>query len=104
MPPRRVLVILATGPEAGDLARAAALLGAAHRRGAPATLFAMHHGVRALAAEPALVRDLLDHGDVIGCATSADLHGVDLAALGVQIGSQHDHAPRAEHDVLVAFA
>ncbi len=85
--------VLATGPEAGDVDRVVELALAARRRRLPVSIFAMHRGVLALAASPVAVATLLDADcDVVGCATSADLHHVDLAALGVVAGSQDDHA------------
>jgi hypothetical protein len=101
----RLGLILATGPETGDLPRLLALATAARHRGLAVDVFAMHAGVLALAAAPATVAALVDAGcDVVGCATSADRHGVDLAALGVVAGSQDDHAAAtdARHHV-VAF-
>ena len=88
-----VAFVLATGPETGDLAYLVELALAARRRKLQVAIFAMHHGVRALAAHPADVARLLDADcDVIGCATSADAHAIDLVALGVVAGSQDDHA------------
>ncbi len=89
----RLGLVLATGPATGDLAHACALAHAARRRGLAVELFAMHDGVRALAAAPAAVRALLDDGcEVVACATSADRAGIDLARLGLTAGSQDDHA------------
>lgn len=94
----RLGIVLATGPEHGDLAYIVGLAMAARRRKLPVAIFAMHRGVIALAAHPAAVATLLDADcDVIGCATSADTHGVDLAALGVTAGSQDDHAAITDH-------
>ena len=46
-----------------------------------------------------------DGHEVIGCATSADAAGIELAALGVVVGSQDDHAALcAWADRVVAFA
>ncbi len=85
--------VLATGPEAGDLGHVVELAMAARRRRLPVSIFVMHRGVLALAASPAAVATLLDADcDLVGCATSADRHYVDLAALGVVAGSQDDHA------------
>jgi hypothetical protein len=85
--------VLATGPETGDLGYVVELAMAARRRKLAVAVFVMHRGVLALAAHPTAVATLLDADcDVIGCATSADAHGVDLAALGVVAGSQDDHA------------
>ncbi|HUQ05582.1 MAG TPA: DsrE family protein [Kofleriaceae bacterium] len=85
--------VLATAPETGDLAYVVELAMAARRRKLPVSLFAMHHGVRALAANPVAVATLLDADcDLVACATSADAYGIDLAALGVVAGSQDDHA------------
>ena len=66
--------------------------------------------VRLLAAtktqSAAAVAALVDDGhEVIGCATSADAAGIELAALGVVVGSQDDHAALcAWADRVVAFA
>ena len=85
--------VLTTAPESGDLAYVVELAMAARRRKLPVSLFAMYHGVRTLAANPVAVATLLDADcDLIGCATSADAYGIDLAALGVVAGSQDDHA------------
>jgi hypothetical protein len=89
----RLTFVLATGPETGDVACVVELALAARRRNLAVSLFAMHRGVVALAATPAAVAALHDADcDLVGCATSADQHGVDLAALGVTAGSQDDHA------------
>ncbi len=103
----RLTFVLATGPAVGDLARIVALARAAQRRHVPTALFAMHHGVTTLAAAPALVAALHDADcDVVGCATSADQLGVELATLaaaGVAIGSQDDHARLVDGARVVAF-
>ncbi len=101
----RLGLVLATGPEVQDLQRVLAVARAARRRRLAVAVFAMHRGVVALAAAPAVVAALLDAGcDVIGCATSADRHGVDLAALGVVAGSQDDHAAITDRrHAVVAF-
>ena len=85
--------ILATGPEQSDLPRIVALARAAQRRRVATTLFAMHRGVLSLASDDERTT-ALHHAncDLIGCATSADQFGVDLAALGAAVGSQDDHA------------
>ena len=94
----RLGVVIATGPETSDLGHVAALAHAARRRGIPVSIFAMHRGVLALAAAPAVIAALHDAGcDLVGCATSADAHGVDLAVLGVVAGSQDDHAAFTDH-------
>lgn len=91
---------------AGDLGHVAGLAHAARRAGVAVRVFAMHDGVRALAAAPAAVAALLDDGvEVAACATSADRDGVALAPLGLAPGSQDDHAALvAGADRLVAFA
>lgn len=100
---RRLGLVLAT---AEDLPLVCALARAALARRVAVRVFAMHHGVRALAGAPAAVAALVDDGhEVIGCATSADAAGIELAALGVVVGSQDDHAALcAWADRVVAFA
>lgn len=97
-------LVLATD-DAGDLRAVAGLARAARRRRMAVTVFAMHDGVAALAAAPALVAALADDGcELIGCATSADARAIDLRALGVAVGSQDDHAALAHRaHRLVAF-
>ena len=104
MSARELGIILATG-DVADLHAVVGLARAARRRGLPVTLFAMHEGVAALAAVPAIVASLLDDGcELIGCATSADAAAIDLRALGLIIGSQDDHAALAHRAWrLVAF-
>lgn len=99
----RLGVVLAT---VDDLPLAAGLARAAVARRLAVRVFAMHAGVRALAADRAAVTGLADDGvELIACATSADAAGVDLAALGVAAGSQDDHAALcAWADRVVAFA
>lgn len=95
---QRLAFVLATGPETGDLAYVVELAMAARRRKLPVAIFVMHRGVLALAADPTAVATLFDADcDLIGCATSADRHHVDLAALGVVAGSQDDHAAITDH-------
>ncbi|MBK9031800.1 MAG: DsrE family protein [Myxococcales bacterium] len=91
---------------ADDLALVAGLARAAVARRLAVRVFAMHAGVAALAAAPAVVAALLDDGcDLCACATSADRAGVALASLGVVAGSQDDHAALcAWADRVVAFA
>lgn len=94
----RLGFVLATGPETGDLGYVVELAMAARRRKLAVAIFAMHRGVLALAADPVAVTTLLDADcDVIGCATSADRHQIDLAALDVTAGSQDDHAAITDH-------
>jgi hypothetical protein len=91
----RLSFVLAT---VSDLPYVVELAMAARRRKLPVAIFAMHRGVVALAANPVAVATLLDADcDVIGCATSADKHGIDLGALGVTAGSQDDHAALTDH-------
>lgn len=101
----RLGLVVATGPEAGDLALAAELALAARRAGAAVEIFAMSAGVAALAAEPERVAALLDAGcDLVACQVSCAAAGLDLAALGVSEGSQDDHAALAGRaDRLLAF-
>jgi hypothetical protein len=99
----RLGLVLAT---AADLPPVVGLARAAARRRIAVRLFAMHAGVVALDADRAAVAALLEAGaEVIGCATSADRAGVDLAGLGVVAGSQDDHAALcAWAERVVAFA
>jgi sulfur relay (sulfurtransferase) complex TusBCD TusD component (DsrE family) len=88
-----------------DLARAAALAHAARARGTEVALFAMDHGVAALAAAPAVVAALVeDDCELVACAQSAHDRGLGEAAVGVVLGSQDDHAAMV-HDAerVVAF-
>ena len=104
MSTRELGLVLATGA-AADLHAVVGLARAARRRGLPVTLFAMHDGVAALAAVPAIVAALADDGcELIGCATSADAAAIELRGLGLIIGSQDDHAALAHRaHRLVAF-
>ena len=97
-------LVLATA-DGGDLRTLAGLARAARRRGLAVTVFAMHDGVEALAGAPALIASLADDGcELIGCATTADARGLDLAARGLVVGSQDDHAALAHRAWrLVAF-
>jgi len=80
-------IVLATR---ADLRHAAALALAARRARHEVSLFAMDAGCAALAAEPAVVQELLDADcELTACSNSA----VDLALPdGVVRGSQDDHA------------
>ena len=97
-------LVLATAA-ADDRAAVVGLAHAARRRGLAVTVFAMHDGVAALAAVPAVIAALTDDGcELIGCATSADARGIALADLGLIVGSQDDHAALAHRaHRLVAF-
>ncbi len=110
MSARELGLILATADD-GDVEAALGLAHAARARGLAVTVFAMHDGVRALAAPTriAAVAAALDHGcELQICATSARAQQVDLAVLlglGVREGSQDDHAALAHRaHRLVAFA
>ena len=73
-----------------DLRHTVALALAARRARHEVSLFAMDAGCAALAAEPALVRDLLDADcELTACSNSAV--GLELPD-GVLRGSQDDHA------------
>lgn len=67
---------------------------AAIDRGESAALFLMSEGVR-YALDPRLP-PLLDVGVAVSlCAMDAEAHGLDpetISALGIELGSQHDHA------------
>ncbi len=97
------LVLATADPD--DVATLAGLAQAARRRGLAVTVFAMHDGVAALAAAPAVVAALTDDGcELIGCATSADARGLVMPVLGLTLGSQDDHAALAHRaHRLVAF-
>ncbi len=103
----RLAIVLGTDAAAGDLPRAAALARAARAAGVEVALFAMDHGVAALAAAPATVATLLEADcELIACASSADARGLTTAQLpaGVVLGSQDDHAAIVHRaDRLVAF-
>ena len=104
-PPGAELGLVLATADPGDVAALAGLAHAARRRGLTVTVFAMHDGVAALAAAPAVISALTDDGcELIGCATSADARGLELAALGLTVGSQDDHAALAHRaHRLVAF-
>jgi len=101
--PRHLAILLATE---GDLGRAVRLARAARARGVEVSLFAMDDGVAALAGDRAALDALLDDDcEVIACAQSAHLRGLDEDAVGVLLGSQDDHAAFVHRaDRLVAFA
>lgn len=63
-------------------------------RGEDTALFLMSEGVR-YAHDPRLQPLLRAGVDVTLCAMDAEAHGLDtaaIAALGIELGSQHDHA------------
>lgn len=73
-----------------DLGHAASLALAARRAGHEVSMFAMDGGCAALAAEPALARELLDADcELTVCSNSAVGHELPE---GVARGSQDDHA------------
>ena len=79
-------IVLATD----DLATAYALALAARRARHEVAMFAMDAGCAALAASPALARQLLDEDvEITACSNSAV--GIELVD-GITRGSQDDHA------------
>lgn len=102
---KRLGIVIATGPSAGDLAHVRGLARAARARGIDVRIFAMHEGVEALAAGGAVLAELADGGcELVGCATSADRIALRLDGLGVVAGSQDDHAALVHWaDRVVAF-
>lgn len=79
---------MATGPERGDLERAAALARAAAAAGVDTGVFVMHAAVAGLERLAGLADDGVE---VIACATSCQAFGCPIPA-GVTEGSQDDHA------------
>ena len=89
MSARQLGLVLATH----DLPRVARLAHAARAQKIEVALFAMDDGVAALAADPGTLAALVDDDvEVIACAQSAHVRGLDEAAVGVLLGSQDDHA------------
>ncbi len=88
-----------------DLDRAARLARAARAAGHEVSIFAMDDGVAALAGGRDALASLLDDDcEVIACALSAHLRGLDEDAVGVLLGSQDDHAAFVSRaDRTVAF-
>ena len=99
---KRLAIVLGTRD---DLARATALAHAARSRGTEVQLFAMDEGVAAFAADPAAVVALVDDDcELVACAQSAHVRGLDEDAVGVLLGSQDDHAAMVHGaDRVVAF-
>jgi peroxiredoxin family protein len=99
---KRLALVLGT---LDDLGRAARLAAAARAAGVEVGVFAMDDGVAALAADRAALGALLDDDcEVIACALSAHVRGLDEAAVGVLLGSQDDHAALVSRaDRVVAF-
>ncbi|MEZ4402091.1 MAG: hypothetical protein R3B06_18840 [Kofleriaceae bacterium] len=101
---KRLGLVLATADE-DDRRHLVGLAAAAAGAGIATRVFAMHHGVASVCADPAVRARLAELGcDLVACATSADRAGVDLAAAVVEAGSQDDHAALcAWADRVVAF-
>lgn len=91
---RRVAILLASGPDEGDLPLVEALARAALAEGYDVDLFLMDAGVRC-ALDPRLQALIQAGADATVCAMDAEAQGVSAEALveaGVHLGSQHDHA------------
>jgi sulfur relay (sulfurtransferase) complex TusBCD TusD component (DsrE family) len=104
--PRHLAILLATGPERGDLPRALRLARAARAAGVEVSLFAMDDGVATLAAAPGAAAALEDDDcEVVACALSAHVRGLSAADVGALLGSQDDHAAFVHRaDRLVSFS
>ena len=91
---RRLGVLLASGPDEGDLPLVEALVRAALREGHDVDLFLMDEGVAC--ALDGRLRALVEAGaEATVCAMDAEARGLSadaIVAAGVQLGSQHDHA------------
>ena len=99
---KRLAIIVSTPPARGDFERAERLARAARARGVEVALFLMDHAVVWGASERA--GGLVEDGcDVVLCGTNAGQRGV-VAAPGVLVGSQDDHAAIVHRaDRVVAF-
>lgn len=87
-------VLIATGPKEGDLPALQLLIQDALRNGHDIDLFLMDAGVR-YALDANLSRWMAAGVDVTLCAHDAEAQGIDTAAVaarGVVLGSQRDHA------------
>lgn len=90
---RRLGILLCTGPDEGDLPLVRALCGAALDDRREVAIFLMDEGAR-WAADPRLSPLLAAGVEVTVCAMDAEARGLSSAAieaLGVHLGSQHDH-------------
>lgn len=92
-------VLVATAPEEGDLPALQSLIQDALRSGHDIDLFLMDQGVR-YALDANLGLWVAAGVDVTLCAHDADAQGIDTAAVaarGVVLGSQRDHAHLLRH-------
>ncbi len=103
--PRRLAIVLSTGPERGEFAPAAALAHAARSVGIDVEIFFMHQGVDCAARAPDAMRRLAQDGcELIACASSADQLGLHDLPADLFLGSQDDHAAMVGRaDRVVAF-
>jgi hypothetical protein len=102
---RHLAIVLATGPERGDLARVSRLAHAARTAGVEVAIFAKHAGVAPLPPDRAALTALLDDDcEIVACALSAHVRRLTEDDVGVLLGSQDDHAAFVHRaDRVVAF-
>jgi sulfur relay (sulfurtransferase) complex TusBCD TusD component (DsrE family) len=103
---KRLGILIATAPQEGDWPLIEAVARAALSEGREVGLFLMDSGVAY--AVDARLRSLLDHGvQCTLCAMDAEAQGLSpeaIVAVGVQLGSQHDHARLVrDSDQLLSF-
>ncbi|MCS6913980.1 MAG: DsrE family protein [Myxococcales bacterium] len=90
----RLGILLASGPEEGDLPLVEAVARAALAQGRQVGLFLMDAGC-SWALDGRLQALIRDGVEATICAMDAEARGLDVAAIaaaGVHLGSQHDHA------------
>lgn len=106
MSARHLAILLATGPERGDLPRLLRLARAARAAGVEVSIFVMDEGVATFAAAPGTGAALVDDDcEVVACALSAHVRGLSEAQVGALLGSQDDHAAFVHRaDRLVSFS
>jgi sulfur relay (sulfurtransferase) complex TusBCD TusD component (DsrE family) len=99
---KRLALVVSTAPERGDFARAERLAHAARARRVEVALFLMDAAV--VWGKDARAAALIDEGcEIFLCGTNAGWRGV-VAAPGVIVGSQDDHAAIVHRaDRVVAF-
>jgi sulfur relay (sulfurtransferase) complex TusBCD TusD component (DsrE family) len=99
---KRLVVVVSTAPERGDLERAERIARAAHARGAEVSVFLMADAVGWGGTER--TSRLAEDGiDVVLCGTNSLQRRVSSAP-GVLVGSQDDHAALVHRaDRVVAF-
>ncbi len=102
---RSLAIVVSTAPERGDVDRALSIARAATDLGAEVGIFFMHLSVAGLSPRrDALLAASEDGVELIACASSADEWGLSADALGVDLGSQDDHAALVHRaDRLVAL-